>query len=491
MSRGSAASPQGGNAHISFEKAVERFPAARIPHGNGKTIHRELLLVADHNAYHKGEFAFARQMMGTWTRTISKVVAFKFGRAERRTPMPTTQQNSMRDLFRRLAALEALPVPENQPGIMLHDGTLPGSADSGRSTVPLADGARRYVPVLSVYLDLRPQIDGARPAERPARVILRERLHQIEQTFAPRGVAFDAVRAGADEIERYLDSQVAAAAPGVALFVSQPHHLFETLITDRPLETQVVASAVPDLFQLARALTDEEVAVVAVAEVNAARLFLLHQGGLHELRQVVDDPKYYHMVRGANAMSQAHYQRHAVQMRDKFAGELAKRIELLVASNPGSQVILVGEVEALPLVREALSPSVSRLVREIPRSLGSAEFSASADTIFEEIEPLLQQAKAEQERSVVDRLVQAIQADGLGVAGLEATRRALSSGQVETLILQADRGASPEMSVETRTELIKSATKTGADIAIVDSSPQLEHLGGVGALLRYRTLQEM
>ena len=214
-----------------------------------------------------------------------------------------------------------------------------------------------------------------------------------------------------------------------------------------------MASAIPDLFQLARAFADEEVAIVAVVEVNAARLFLLNQGGLRELRRMADDPKYYHMVRGANAMSQAHYQRHAVQTREKVAAELAKRIEQLVASNRGSQVVLVGEVEALPLIREALSPSVARLVRELPRSLGSSEFSVPSNTIVEEIEPLLQQAKAEQERSVVDRMVQAIQADGLGVAGLEATRRALSCGQVETLILSADIAASPDMSVDSRTEL--------------------------------------
>ncbi|HEY8597631.1 MAG TPA: DinB family protein [Thermomicrobiales bacterium] len=39
---------------------------ARIPWGDGQTILRELLLVADHNAYHIGEFAILRQMMGTW-----------------------------------------------------------------------------------------------------------------------------------------------------------------------------------------------------------------------------------------------------------------------------------------------------------------------------------------------------------------------------------------------------------------------------------------
>jgi DinB superfamily len=39
---------------------------ARIPHGDGQTIFREMLVVADHNAYHLGEFAIMRQVMGTW-----------------------------------------------------------------------------------------------------------------------------------------------------------------------------------------------------------------------------------------------------------------------------------------------------------------------------------------------------------------------------------------------------------------------------------------
>jgi hypothetical protein len=39
---------------------------APIPHGSGQTIFREILVVADHNAYHIGEFAIMRQVMGTW-----------------------------------------------------------------------------------------------------------------------------------------------------------------------------------------------------------------------------------------------------------------------------------------------------------------------------------------------------------------------------------------------------------------------------------------
>jgi hypothetical protein len=39
---------------------------ATIPWGDGQIILREILLVADHNSHHIGEFAILRQVMATW-----------------------------------------------------------------------------------------------------------------------------------------------------------------------------------------------------------------------------------------------------------------------------------------------------------------------------------------------------------------------------------------------------------------------------------------
>ncbi|MGA9583707.1 MAG: DinB family protein [Terracidiphilus sp.] len=39
---------------------------AKIPHGDGQTILREALLVADHNAYHVGQLVLVRKMLGAW-----------------------------------------------------------------------------------------------------------------------------------------------------------------------------------------------------------------------------------------------------------------------------------------------------------------------------------------------------------------------------------------------------------------------------------------
>jgi uncharacterized damage-inducible protein DinB len=67
-----------------WERSVDRFRAdlqamkelvshpatdlyAPIPHGTGQTILREVLLVADHNAYHLGQLLLLRRLLGGWS----------------------------------------------------------------------------------------------------------------------------------------------------------------------------------------------------------------------------------------------------------------------------------------------------------------------------------------------------------------------------------------------------------------------------------------
>ncbi len=40
---------------------------AKIPHGDGQTLLREALLVADHNAYHIGQLVTIRRLLGCWS----------------------------------------------------------------------------------------------------------------------------------------------------------------------------------------------------------------------------------------------------------------------------------------------------------------------------------------------------------------------------------------------------------------------------------------
>jgi len=48
-------------ADLARDASVDLY--AKIPHGDGQTILREILLAADHNAYHLGQFMLVRRML--------------------------------------------------------------------------------------------------------------------------------------------------------------------------------------------------------------------------------------------------------------------------------------------------------------------------------------------------------------------------------------------------------------------------------------------
>lgn len=49
-------------ADLAADEAIDLY--ARIPHGDGQTILREIVLAADHNAYHVGQLMLVRRMLG-------------------------------------------------------------------------------------------------------------------------------------------------------------------------------------------------------------------------------------------------------------------------------------------------------------------------------------------------------------------------------------------------------------------------------------------
>lgn len=52
---------------LAKDTSIDLF--ARIPHGSGQTYLREILLVADHAAYHVGQIVIVRRMLGAWEKS--------------------------------------------------------------------------------------------------------------------------------------------------------------------------------------------------------------------------------------------------------------------------------------------------------------------------------------------------------------------------------------------------------------------------------------
>jgi len=341
----------------------------------------------------------------------------------------------------------------------------------------LAEAEPTDLPVLSIYLDMRPQASGESPGRRISLTILRDRFSKIEGTLGPRGDAFDSFHADADRIRTFLDQEFDRSSQGLAIFACSGTGLWETVETGTPFEDEVGANAVPQLFQLARLLEEQQTVVVAVVDTNTARLFLSRIGRLDDVGGPDEDPAH-HQGQSMGGWSQANYQRHVAKHNADFAQEAADAIEGLVQRYGAERVILAGDEVALTPLMAALSDQTKGLVGDVLR----VDIRAPRDEVAAEIAPVLERMEAEASSAIADQVIAAVRSGGLGVAGLDATRQALDNGQVDLLLLDANA----ELDDDQRNELIRLAATSGADVEVVEAHPGLSRFGGVGALLRYR-----
>ncbi len=333
------------------------------------------------------------------------------------------------------------------------------------------------MPFLSVYLDVRPENIGESPGRRDSLVVLRDRLREIERTFAPaRGDGYDSFTGDVERINGYIDGEMDVTTEGLAIFACHAYGIFVVLEFPSPFENQVTVAAKPDLYQLARFDDEYETAVVAVADSNSARLFVSRYGKLTETAGPSDEEAASKRVQ-VGGWSQARYQRHIDNSREKFGEEAALAIAELCEREGAGHIIIAGDESATSTIEQAMPKQYAPIVRTVIR----ANMHINTDELANQIEPILTVIEEEAGESVVERLVGEVRRSGLGTSGLTGTSKALERGQVDTVVIED--GALEE---DERAELVRQAALTGASVEVVVDSEPLRQLGGVGALLRYR-----
>lgn len=332
--------------------------------------------------------------------------------------------------------------------------------------------------VLSVYLDMRPHMTGGNPSRRAARVMLKDRLRDIEKTLLPRGPRLDNFRLDADRVLRYLDEHAETWLQGIALFACSAHALFEVIETGVPFENQVALEDTPDLFQLARLVDEQVTTIVALIDTNTARLFVTRRGFLDEVGGP-DDDTFRYRQRNTGGLNHKLYQRRVQNQREVFAREVASALEELVARVGANRIILAGDAVAIPLLHQALPSQLEPLIHE---EILRLDIRTPLRDVRSEIAPILEQVEADESHARADRLVEAVREQGLGVIGLQETHDALTQGSGDVLVL-ADEAPLTE---QQRSELVRLATISGAEVDLVKGHETLQQLGGVGALLRYQ-----
>ncbi|HEX7171409.1 MAG TPA: Vms1/Ankzf1 family peptidyl-tRNA hydrolase [Candidatus Limnocylindria bacterium] len=341
----------------------------------------------------------------------------------------------------------------------------------------LAEAESTDAPIISAYIDVRPEAHGARPAERNELTVARARLDEIAASHDAHSPARESVDADRERIDRLLEGEDLSGVGGVAIFACDRIGLWEAIRAEVAFDTQVSAGPTAELFQLARLLDDQVSAVVAVVDTNTCRLFVTRRGGLSERRGPDEGPDE-HRRRAAGGWSQARYQRH-IDMQDlRFAKEAAEAIDALVRREKPSHVLLAGDERAISVLEPELSGAVRPLVEHVAR-IG---MRASADDVREEIVPILAALEEADGADAADRAIAGWRAGALGTVGIDGSMAALEAGQVDELIIDETANLDEDL----RAELVRQASLTHAMVEIVRGHERLLRHDGVGATLRYR-----
>lgn len=388
---------------------------------------------------------------------------------------------------------------------------------------------------LTVEVDWRPL--GSDPARRPARRHVAEAIAARLAEYAPHTPAAQSLALDAERVGRYLDGErvdraievtpLPAAAQGVVIVARAAQDVFIPVPLAVPVPTAVTVAPIPALADLARAAEDYATYAVLLADQQDASLLFVTQAR-HE-RRIVASGATYPFKRNAGG-SQRRYQARADERRDQFARAVADETRRALDEAGVDVLIIAGdEVITAPLDRLFHETVADRIVGTV-----RLDITAPVEQIIEATLPLDEEAERGREAASVAAVQAAIGAGGAGAAGAADVLAALVGGRVETLVMVDDFSArgwadytvdiagAGEIPAEHPTggergqivpiavadEMVRRAVLTGAAIEVVQSgvpgptaedgvprqhepprteaARQLDALGGVGALLRFR-----
>lgn len=354
-------------------------------------------------------------------------------------------------------------------------------------------------PVISCYLSLADDAPSWRMA-------LDLRLKLLRRSL--RGDARWDFEEAMGQIEAYLAQELKPDTQGVALFARGGEHpFFLPLQFQVPVPTWVVVNSTPNIYYLVELKDTYHRYVVMIATADTARILEVNLGAITE-ESWRARPELRKRV--GREWTKEHYQSHRRARNDQFLKESIGVLDGLMRAGGYTYLILAGHPWETARIRQALPKRIAgRLVDTIPVS-GDDRISdvvAATLSLFVEVEELESQAMA-------DKLRQEIMRDGLAVAGMAATLHALRQNQVDLVLIAKDYGpergwacqscgawdigqaaparcpvcaAAAIRSFDPREEMVRLAEQEGTPVEVVVHSDFLMQVGGVGALLRYRT----
>jgi len=353
---------------------------------------------------------------------------------------------------------------------------------------------------VSLYLDTSVNTEG----QRVHPVYLKQKVADLMPVISA-GKGESAVREfrrNIAQIEEFLAHQLEKGTRGVALFSSIARGYFKALQLPVPVRNKLAASRAPNLDVLIELFQQNIHFCVAVFDQQTARILSVYLTDVVRRRELATPP-----ARGGSqpgSSSRVRYERRERDVVQHFLRDLAEAIESLVRAEKTQGLVLLGTQANIAELRKFLSPEIDKqvlLTQNVPATTPDTQL---IERVLTEVQRLQQSLTRQALEQLYDRLSQ----DYLSSAGLETTLFNLHQGKVQTLIITgqfAERGRkcpkcgslftsaavecvycrTPTIDVDLRNQMEKLARHQGVRIEVLREPSFLDHLGGVGALLKF------
>jgi peptide subunit release factor 1 (eRF1) len=331
----------------------------------------------------------------------------------------------------------------------------------------LAQLAANERTILSIYLDLTRGWDEAETYLEKEKRRLLPVLTADEKDYFETSISFFC-----DTAHALKEQNV--KTPGLAFFADLGAEYTCSIELDAPPDPLIAVDDEAILHPLALILDEYERVGIIMIDASGARILIAAGERMEDADSF--KTKIHHLSK-VGGWSQIRYQRRREKQVQHFAKDIAERAAVIFQDESVQRIIFAG--------RDRM---VTALEREFPRELQKKviatirwDLSGTDLEFLERIRPIMEQTERDQEEHLLNRFIGELRRGGLAVSGIEATRRALDLGQVDTLFL------SMGLREQLTEELVSKAETTASYVEFVpQANSVLQQQGGIAALLRYK-----
>jgi peptide subunit release factor 1 (eRF1) len=291
----------------------------------------------------------------------------------------------------------------------------------------------------------------------------------------------------------------------LVIFSSSKQNFWQVYRLPQPVKSRLIVSNEPYVRPLTTLLDEYKRYCTVVVSRDKARIFEVYLGEITEHTDIFSEVPGKVRIAGWYGLEERRIERHIDDQIHRHLKQVADATLNFFKEKKFDWLIIGGKKETLTAFERHLHSYLQeRIVGRI-----DLEPDASLHEALARTQEIARRVEREEEQALIQRLMDEANSNGLGVLGLEDTLKAVWQGQVNTLILKNDLTVPgyvcPKcgyMSVEesecpidqiamTPTpdileEAVESAILQNCQIEHVMESQELDNVGGIGAILRFK-----